>query len=129
MAGGPRLVLLPVVLQEVRGLELRAEPVGAAACVGTATKHTSPERPNGTGMRVGELERLTWGDVDEARGRWCVSAGASKTGRARWVRVPADLFAAGSELVPRDDRTPERPVFHAFGADRFRTALTRACTA
>lgn len=84
---------------------------------------------DGTGMRVGELERLSWGDVDEPRGRWRVSAGASKTGRARWVRVPPDLFAAVRELVPREDRTPERPVFQGFGADRFRTALTRACTA
>jgi integrase len=83
----------------------------------------------GTGMRVGELEQLTWGDVDETRGRWRVSAGASKTGHARWVQVPPDLFAAVSELVPHDDRTPERPVFQGFGADRLRPALTRACTA
>jgi integrase len=41
-------------------------------------------RARGTGMRVGELERLAWGDVDEARGRWRVWAGSSKTGRARW---------------------------------------------
>jgi integrase len=84
---------------------------------------------DGTGMRVGELERLTWGDVDEARGRWRVSAGASKTGRARWVKVQPELFVAISALVARDDRTPERPVFQGFGADRFRTAVTRACTA
>jgi integrase len=31
--------------------------------------------------------------------------------------------------VPREDRVPERPVFQGFGADRFRTALARACTA
>ena len=31
--------------------------------------------------------------------------------------------------MPRDDRAPERPVFQGFGADKFRTALTRACTA
>jgi hypothetical protein len=53
------------------------------------------------------LERLAWGDVDEPRG-WRVSAGASKTGRARWVQVPPDLFASVSELVAREDRTPER---------------------
>ena len=41
-----------------------------------------------TGMRVGELEGLTWGDVDEQRGRWRVSAAVSKTKRARWVQVP-----------------------------------------
>ncbi len=82
-----------------------------------------------SGMRVGELEQLTWGDVDEPHGRWRVSAGVSKTGRARWVQMPDVLFRAVSELCPRDDRVPGRSVFEGFGADRFRTALTRACTA
>jgi integrase len=82
-----------------------------------------------SGMRVGELERLTWGDVDEPRGRWRVSAAVAKTGRARWVEVPPVLFEAVCALVAREDRVPERPVFQGFGADRFRTALTRACTA
>ena len=80
-----------------------------------------------TGMRVGELEALTWGDVDEPRGRWRVSAAASKTGTARWVGVPPVLFGAVTDLVPRDDRMIERRVFQGFGSDRFRTALGRAC--
>jgi integrase len=82
-----------------------------------------------TGMRVGELEQLAWGDVDEPRGRWRVSAAASKTGQARWVSPPPLLFEAVTALVARDDRASERPVFQGFGADRFRTALTRAATA
>jgi integrase len=82
-----------------------------------------------TGMRVGELETLTWGDVDEPRGRWRVSAGVAKTGKARWVQPLDIIFQAVSALVPRDDRVPERPVFQGFAADRFRTALGRACTA
>jgi integrase len=82
-----------------------------------------------TGMRVGELEHLAWGDVDEPRQRLRVTAAVSKTGRARWVPVPEPLFRAVAALVPRDDRAPQRPVFQGFGADRFRTALTRACTA
>jgi integrase len=82
---------------------------------------------DGTGMRVGELETLTWGDVDEPRGRWRIAT--SKTGRPRWVEPAPVLFAAVVDLVARDDRVPERPVFGGFGADRFRTALTRACTA
>lgn len=82
-----------------------------------------------TGMRVGELEQLSWGDIDEARIRWRVSRGVSKTGRARWVKVTPVVFAAVLELCPRDDRTPARRVFEGFGADRFRTAITRACTA
>jgi integrase len=82
-----------------------------------------------TGMRIGELEALTWGDVDEPRQRLRVSAAVSKTGRARWIPVPVELFDALTRLVAREDRVPERPVFQGFGGDRFRTALTRACTA
>jgi integrase len=82
-----------------------------------------------TGMRVGELEALTWGDVDEPRRRWRVSAAVAKTGRARWVEVPDVLLTAVCSLIPREDRLPEHRVFPTFGADRFRTALTRACTA
>jgi integrase len=82
-----------------------------------------------TGMRVGELEALTWGDVDEPRSRWRVSQAVSKTGRARWVGVPPVLLEAVGGLVRRDDRVSERRVFQGFGADRFRTAITRACRA
>ncbi|HEU5279980.1 MAG TPA: site-specific integrase [Gaiellaceae bacterium] len=82
-----------------------------------------------TGARVGELAALTWADVDEQRGRWRVSAAASKTRTARWVSVPPLLFEAVTELVPREDRVPERKVFQGFGVDRFRTAIRRACVA
>lgn len=46
----------------------------------------------------------------------------------RWVAPPPEVFAAVAGICPRDDRVPDRPVFGGFGADRFRTALTRACT-
>jgi integrase len=82
-----------------------------------------------SGMRLGELAGLRWGDVDEPRGRWRVSQAISKTGHGRWVSVPPALFEAVLELVPREDRTPERKVFQGFGGDRFRTAVTRACIA
>jgi integrase len=45
------------------------------------------------------------------------------------VSVPELIFSAVCALVPREDRALERPVFQGFGADRFRTALTRACIA
>ena len=80
-------------------------------------------------MRLGELEQLRWGDVDEPRLRWRVARTASKTGHGRWVVVPPPVFAAACDLVPREDRIPERRVFQGFGGDRFRTALTRACGA
>jgi integrase len=82
-----------------------------------------------TGMRPGELQGLAWGDVDESRGRWRVTQAVSKTSRARWMQVPPVVFEAVLELCPRDDHTPERRVFQGFGGDRFRTAVTRACTA
>lgn len=80
-----------------------------------------------TGMRIGELEALTWGDIDEPRGRWRIAT--SKTGRPRWVTPPASLYATVSALCPREDRTPERRVFLGVSGDRLRTALQRACTA
>jgi integrase len=69
-----------------------------------------------TGMRVGELEALRWGDVDEPRGRWRISAATSKTSRPRWVTPPANVFAAVVELVPREDRELDALVFEGFAA-------------
>jgi integrase len=84
---------------------------------------------DGTGMRVGELEQLTWGDVDEPRMRWRVSRAVSKTRTGRWVNVPPILFEAVARLCPRDDRTTTRRVFEGVTADRLRTAIARACVA
>jgi integrase len=80
-----------------------------------------------TGMRVGELEGLTWGDLDEPRSRWRIAT--SKTGRPRWVQPPPLLLERVLDLCPRDDRHPDRRVFEQVTGDRLRTALTRACTA
>jgi integrase len=82
-----------------------------------------------TGMRVGEVEALKWGDVDEQRERWRVSRTVAKTGYGRWVTVPPVLFYAVLQLCPRDDRRPERRVFENVSADRLRTAISRACVA
>jgi integrase len=81
-----------------------------------------------TGMRLGELEGLRWGDVDERRGRWRVSRAVAKTGHGRWVSVPPVVFEAVLGLVAREDRTADRKVFQGFGGDRFRTAIARGCT-
>ena len=80
-----------------------------------------------TGMRIGELEALTWGDLDEPRGRWRIAT--SKTGRPRWVSPPPLLLGAVLALCPRDDRHPDRRVFEHVTSERLRTALNRACTA
>jgi integrase len=80
-----------------------------------------------TGMRVGELEALTWGDLDEPRGRWRIAT--SKTGRPRWVAPPPVLLGLVLDLCAREDRHPDRRVFENVTSERLRTAITRACTA
>jgi integrase len=106
-----------------------AEHVGAVVRL-LPTRYRLPTLVlDATGMRVGELERLTWGDLDEPRGRWRVSAAVSKTGRPRWIEPAAFLLERVLALCPRDDRHPDRRVFEGVTAERLRTALTRACTA
>jgi integrase len=101
-----------------------------AVCHGLAERYRLPLLVlDATGMRVGEMEALTWGDVDEPRGRWRVSAAVAKTGRARWVAVPPAIFDAVLEIVPREDRTSQRRVFQGVTADQLRTAIGRACIA
>jgi integrase len=82
-----------------------------------------------TGMRVGELVALTWGDIDEPRGRWRVSRAVAKTRIGRWVTVPPVLFQAVLDLCPRDDRHVDRRVFESVNDGRLRMAIQRACVA
>jgi len=81
-----------------------------------------------TGVRVGELEAATLGDLDESRRAWLVRAAVSKTRKARWVALPDDLYAVLVERLPaREDRDATTPLFQGFTADRLRTAIGRAC--
>lgn len=68
-----------------------------------------------TGMRIGELEALTWGDVDEPRGRWRVSQTVAKTGRARWVKA-AGIVRCSHRT--RATRGPNRRPPRVPGRDR-----------
>lgn len=43
--------------------------------------------------------------------------------------VPELVLQAVTQLVPREDRDLAGQAFAGFGADRFRTAITRACRA
>jgi integrase len=81
-----------------------------------------------TGMRVGELEGLRWGDLDERQGRLRVRRSTSKSARPRFVPVEnAELLEAIGALVPREDRAPEAPIFPSATQERMRTDVTRAC--
>lgn len=78
-----------------------------------------------TGLRIGELERLTWGDVDEANGRLRVAGGKTRNAR-RWV--PLEPWALRVILAsrPREDRRPDDQVVDGFNHKTFRHALARA---
>ena len=80
-------------------------------------------------MRVGELETLRWGDVDEDAGRWRVARQNEKAGRGRWVNVPPDVFRLVLDLVPREDRTPDALVFAGVTQARLRTDMARTARA
>ena len=81
-----------------------------------------------TGARVGEIAAATVGDLDESRKAWLVRAAISKTRRARWVELPADLFDVILDRLPaREDRDPLAPLFPIGSTDRLRMAIARAC--
>jgi integrase len=81
-----------------------------------------------TGMRVGELQALEWGDVDEQGSRFRVKQGKTASAR-RWVAVPDWLMREIARTCPREDRTPERRVFQGFSADVAKNVMARACKA
>lgn len=79
-----------------------------------------------TGMRVGELARLEWGDVDEEGRRFRVKIGKTVSAR-RWVAVPGWLMEEVAATCPREDRTAERRVFSGFSPDVAKNVMARAC--
>ena len=82
-----------------------------------------------TGMRVGELEALLWGDIDEPERRWRVSRTVAKTGQARWVPVLSRCSMRSSISCRVRIVTLRRRCSLRSALDRLRTALTRACKA
>lgn len=81
-----------------------------------------------TGMRVGELLSLPWGDVDVDGSRFRLSRERTKTRRPRWVQLPAWLMQLVDESCPPDDRAETRLVF-PLADSSLRQAMARACRA
>jgi integrase len=81
-----------------------------------------------TGMRVGEIAPLAWGDVDEQGSRFRIKNGKTAAAR-RWVAVPEWLMAEIAAACPPEDRTHERPVFIGFNAVAVKSVMARACKA
>jgi integrase len=80
-----------------------------------------------TAMRVGELARLAWGDVDVAESRFRLPRRSTKSRRPRWVQVPAWLTEAIAATCPLEDRTAELQVFPRFTVDGAEKAMRAAC--
>jgi len=79
-----------------------------------------------TGMRIGELVSLAWGDVDVAGNRFRLSRRNVKTRRPRWVQLPGWLMEAIADTVAPEDRTETRRVFQT-SESTIRQAMARAC--
>src|SRR6266550_7238293 len=67
-----------------------------------------------TGMRVGELVGLEWGDVVRAELRLRIKNGKTNAAR-RWVPIPEWLMEEIEATCPLDDRTALRRVFPGAG--------------
>jgi integrase len=79
-----------------------------------------------TGMRVGELVGLEWGDVDRANLRLRVRKGKTTAAR-RWVPVPEWLMEEIEATCPPDDRTALGRVFPGAGRQMIGNAMRNAC--
>jgi integrase len=79
-----------------------------------------------TGMRVGELVALEWGDVDVAGCRFRIPQGKTRSAR-RYVPVPPELMVLVDETLPAEDRYPERRVFPDLTRGTVGEAMARAC--
>jgi integrase len=79
-----------------------------------------------TGMRVGELQALTWGDVDEQGFRFRAKAGKTAAAR-RWVAVPDWLMLELAAICPREDPPSNSLSSRAFTADVAKNVMVRAC--
>lgn len=81
-----------------------------------------------TGLRVGELQALTWGDIDRAGSRLRIRAGKTRSAR-RFVPLPEWLLIEIEASCPPDDRVADRKVFAGFTGDVARNTVARACRA
>ncbi len=83
-----------------------------------------------SGARVASVDLLRVGDYDERDRRVRLRASTTKTRAALWVELPDPLAdAIEATLPPREDRSPDAPLFPHTTADRLRTAIGRACRA
>jgi integrase len=79
-----------------------------------------------TGMRVGELAGLEWGDIDSTNLRLRIRGGKTNAAR-RWVPVPEWLIDEIEQTCPPDDRTATRRVFPGANRQTIGNAMRNGC--
>lgn len=95
------------------------------ACVTPAAHRRVVILVEGTGMRISEALRLTWGDIDWRRQR--IRVPGTKTGAARrWVPLWGDAQAM-LQLTPVEDRVATQRIFPRSTDNAVRNAMARAC--
>lgn len=80
----------------------------------------------GTGLRLGELRSLTWGDIDWRGARLRVARSKGRTKGIRLVPLVPRVREVLASLAAPEDRIADRLVFTA-GESALRNALARAC--
>ena len=80
-----------------------------------------------TGIRIGELASLTWGNVDTTHRRIRITGQNAKTRQTRWVDVPEWLLQEIEQTCPPGDRAPDRKVFPGLSKAALWRAMRDAC--
>jgi integrase len=110
--------------------EIPSPPTGAdvAAIIANAPKkwRLAIRVLEQTGMRVGELGSLAWGDVDRTNLRLRIQNGKTRAAR-RFVAVPDWLMEEIEATCPPDDRTETRAVFPGANKNTIGNAIRNAC--
>lgn len=121
-----RVKLPPVVGEEIQPPSIRE--------VRLVLEHCSPRRYTlilalleATALRISDLLRLQWGDVDVDGARFRVQAVRGKSKRSRFVPVPRELLDLIEATCPIEDRRADRQLFPGVTRSDPKEAMRRAC--
>ena len=79
-----------------------------------------------TGIRVGELNNLTWADLDTAESRARIAQGKTASAR-RWVQLPPTLTHQINATRPPEDIATEHRLFPTLHERTIGYAIGKAC--
>ena len=79
-----------------------------------------------TGMRIGELNQLTWADLDVPGSRLRIAEGKTRAAR-RWVNLPPGLTTRITATRPLGDNTERRRLFPQLHRSTIGYAIRKAC--